>query len=134
MPEYFLKKFRNSEYKKFNTLAEKFVKVVEDFEKKFHEEYDSPSPNGLNMDIDSDLLYYLYLSIIDFQRNALITKLGTDRYSKEINQSKIPECARKLINLKNGIKSGSANLDSVYAAMEDLLTAYVVCMKSVNKL
>lgn len=128
------KDFENPEYLRFNKLAEKFVNVVEYFEKKFHEDYDSPRHNGLNMDIDRDLLYYLYLSILDFQRNTLIIKLGTDRYSKEINQSKIPACAQKLIKLKNKIKNGSANLDEVYAAMEDLLTAYVVCMKSVKNL
>lgn len=118
------KEFRNSEYKKFNTLAEKFVNVVKYFEKEFDGDYDSPPPNGLNMDIDRDLLYYLYLSILDFQRNTLITKLGTDRYSKEINQSQIPACTRILIKLKNGIRNGSANLNAVYTAMDKLLTAY----------
>lgn len=123
------KEFRNSEYKKFNTLAEKFVNVVEYFEKKFHEDYNSPLIHGLNMDIDSDLLYYFYVTLLYFKKNAL--NVITNRYSKEFNQSKIPACARKLISLQNGIRNRSANLNAVYTAMDKLLAAYDKCMKSV---
>ena len=38
---------------------------------------------------------------------------------------------KDLTNLKNGIRSGSANLNTVYTAMDKLLAAYDKCMKSV---
>lgn len=116
------KDFENPEYLRFNKLAEKFVNVVENFEKKFKGDYSTPSPDGLNMNIDRDLLCHLYLSILDFKRNAL--NVITNRYSKEFNQSQIPACMKNLISLKNGIRRGNANLNAVYTAMEDLLTAY----------
>lgn len=116
------KEFRNSEYLRFNKLAEKFVNVVEYFEKEFDGDYNSPLIHGLNMDIDSDLLYYFYVTLLNFKKNAL--NVITNRYSKEFNQSKIPACARKLISLQNGIRNRSANLNAVYTAMDELLTAY----------
>lgn len=116
------KDFENPEYLRFNKLAEKFVNVVEYFEKEFDGDYNSPLIHGLNMDIDSDLLYYFYVTLLNFKKNAL--NVITNRYSKEFNQSKIPACARKLISLQNGIRNRSANLNAVYTAMDELLTAY----------
>lgn len=112
-------KFEDKNYKKFNALVKKFEGVVKNFN---DDNYSLMLPSdGMDLKIGKDLLYYLYLSILDFQKNALLYGSG---HVDEYNKSKIPACAQKLVNLQKGIETGNANLNSVYRAMDNMLVAF----------